>query len=105
MSNVLFFFSSRRRHTMWTGDWSSDVCSSDLAGVFLARPAVERRLVQRAKQGDEMAAGRLAPDAEMVGVELTVLGRSEERRVGKETRPGKSPNDLESNPSTTESDA
>src|SRR6266487_6456671 len=27
----LFFFSSRRRHTRWTGDWSSDVCSSDLA--------------------------------------------------------------------------
>src|SRR5690348_1091731 len=29
--NVFFFFSSRRRHTRWTGDWSSDVCSSDLA--------------------------------------------------------------------------
>src|SRR5438876_8530791 len=28
--NVYFFFSSRRRHTRWTGDWSSDVCSSDL---------------------------------------------------------------------------
>src|SRR6266581_8704352 len=28
---VWFFFSSRRRHTRWTGDWSSDVCSSDLA--------------------------------------------------------------------------
>src|SRR5579863_1438844 len=27
---LLFFFSSRRRHTRWTGDWSSDVCSSDL---------------------------------------------------------------------------
>src|SRR5690348_18016932 len=27
-----FFFSSRRRHTGWTGDWSSDVCSSDLSG-------------------------------------------------------------------------
>src|SRR5690348_15746438 len=27
---VCFFFSSRRRHTRWTGDWSSDVCSSDL---------------------------------------------------------------------------
>src|SRR6266487_5585576 len=27
-----FFFSSRRRHTRWTGDWSSDVCSSDLDG-------------------------------------------------------------------------
>src|SRR6266581_6050765 len=30
---VGFFFSSRRRHTRWTGDWSSDVCSSDLAGA------------------------------------------------------------------------
>src|SRR5580704_5645768 len=30
-SNALnFFFSSRTRHTIWTGDWSSDVCSSDL---------------------------------------------------------------------------
>src|SRR6266487_5989255 len=27
---ISFFFSSRRRHTRWTGDWSSDVCSSDL---------------------------------------------------------------------------
>src|SRR5690348_15088580 len=29
---LLFFFSSRRRHTRWTGDWSSDVCSSDVHG-------------------------------------------------------------------------
>src|SRR5256885_4719770 len=28
-----FFFSSRRRHTRLQGDWSSDVCSSDLASV------------------------------------------------------------------------
>src|SRR6267154_3816427 len=28
-----FFFSSRRRHTRWTGDWSSDVCSSDLSAA------------------------------------------------------------------------
>src|SRR5580693_6740701 len=27
---VFFFFSSRRRHTSWNCDWSSDVCSSDL---------------------------------------------------------------------------
>src|SRR5579862_9054494 len=27
---VVFFFSSRRRHTRWNCDWSSDVCSSDL---------------------------------------------------------------------------
>src|SRR5690348_10746225 len=32
---IIFFFSSRRRHTIWTGDWSSDVCSSDLAGVLI----------------------------------------------------------------------
>src|SRR5438876_7106126 len=30
-----FFFSSRRRHTRWTGDWSSDVCSSDLGGLVI----------------------------------------------------------------------
>src|SRR6266487_5563262 len=29
VSARVFFFSSRRRHTRWTGDWSSDVCSSD----------------------------------------------------------------------------
>src|SRR3712207_9347602 len=29
---VLFFFSSRRRHTRYWRDWSSDVCSSDLSG-------------------------------------------------------------------------
>src|SRR6267143_6896456 len=29
----VFFFSSRRRHTSWNCDWSSDVCSSDLHGV------------------------------------------------------------------------
>ena len=30
-----FFFSSRRRHTRLQGDWSSDVCSSDLAAQML----------------------------------------------------------------------
>src|SRR6266581_6451387 len=35
----VFFFSSRRRHTRWTGDWSSDVCSSDLRpGGHLRQP-------------------------------------------------------------------
>src|SRR6267143_2637576 len=33
MSTIcFFFFSSRRRHTRWNCDWSSDVCSSDLSG-------------------------------------------------------------------------
>src|SRR5436309_6286995 len=30
MSHTAFFFSSRRRHTRFSRDWSSDVCSSDL---------------------------------------------------------------------------
>src|SRR6266702_7912975 len=32
LRNIGFFFSSRRRHTRWPRDWSSDVCSSDLLG-------------------------------------------------------------------------
>src|SRR6266566_1220353 len=36
-SLVFFFFSSRRRHTRLQGDWSSDVCSSDLATGRAAR--------------------------------------------------------------------
>src|SRR5215510_6406555 len=39
----VFFFSSRRRHTSWPRDWSSDVCSSDLAGSF--GPAILTSLV------------------------------------------------------------
>src|SRR3712207_9491587 len=35
-----FFFSSRRRHTRYWRDWSSDVCSSDLAWGFSARAMV-----------------------------------------------------------------
>ena len=30
----MFFFSSRRRHTRYRGDWSSDVCSSDLKSKY-----------------------------------------------------------------------
>src|SRR6266571_9415449 len=41
---VFFFFSSRRRHTRLTCDWSSDVCSSDLAVDGL--PDLESRLGQ-----------------------------------------------------------
>src|SRR5437870_9266132 len=34
-----FFFSSRRRHTRWPRDWSSDVCSSDLQQVVFVDDA------------------------------------------------------------------
>src|ERR1022692_2940022 len=40
-----YFFSSRRRHTIFQGDWSSDVCSSDLfTGVGWAHSAVIRKI-------------------------------------------------------------
>src|SRR5256885_13253195 len=50
---MVFFFSSRRRHTRLQGDWSSDVCSSDLTtpvGVrALYRPAQFDSLQARAR--------------------------------------------------------
>src|SRR2546430_192797 len=39
--SVVFFFSSRRRHTRFDCDWSSDVCSSDLAPGFISIAAAE----------------------------------------------------------------
>src|SRR3989475_2058594 len=40
---VFFFFSSRRRHTRFDCDWSSDVCSSDLLSDVLARGGITGR--------------------------------------------------------------
>src|SRR5256885_9403319 len=42
-----FFFSSRRRHTRLQGDWSSDVCSSDL---MLEEQVIPRLLAKSGKQ-------------------------------------------------------
>src|SRR3712207_4062884 len=41
---IFFFFSSRRRHTRYWRDWSSDVCSSDLTQAHLAAHAGEQRV-------------------------------------------------------------
>src|SRR2546422_10015517 len=45
---VFFFFSSRRRHTRCSRDWSSDVCSSDLGFLFKGSDA-ERRYHETGK--------------------------------------------------------
>src|SRR5437867_5822886 len=42
-----FFFSSRRRHTRSYGDWSSDVCSSDLGTVHFERRFPDGRLREK----------------------------------------------------------
>src|SRR5256885_9599748 len=41
---VFFFFSSRRRHTRLQGDWSSDVCSSDLSIRWSMRMGIPWRV-------------------------------------------------------------
>src|SRR6266581_3000622 len=65
-----FFFSSRRRHTRWTGDWSSDVCSSDLAMLVerVQHPTVCR--VFRGRAHRELVAVRLPRDQRARRLEL-----------------------------------
>src|SRR2546426_8336073 len=53
---VFFFFSSRRRHTRLQGDWSSDVCSSDLTAVE-QRSAV--KAYQREVQSQDIVSRRV----------------------------------------------
>src|SRR5258707_5921872 len=43
-TRCVFFFSSRRRHTRYWRDWSSDVCSSDLNGQRTGRKKPRGRL-------------------------------------------------------------
>src|SRR5256885_4524466 len=97
MNFSFFFFSSRRRHTRLQGDWSSDVCSSDLLHLSefwkrfwpnesSSRPGgcaawlVTRRsrFVWNKRTRWNTSAGRLNT-------------RSEERRVGEEGRSRWSP--------------
>src|SRR5688572_32607430 len=87
---MFFFFSSRRRHTRFDCDWSSDVCSSDLNQESM--PAVADKKVDAVNRVDgrqylwkpndlceAQHCQRRKPD-ECDG------SRSEERRVGKECR-------------------
>src|SRR5437762_13365544 len=83
----VFFFSSRRRHTRYIGDWSSDVCSSDLAGLLEAGDhLIVAGIVGVGAWVDENPHrhARLPPADDFVHVARVL--RSEERRVGKECR-------------------
>src|SRR5256886_7117821 len=95
-----FFFSSRRRHTRFDCDWSSDVCSSDLLDAIAAEAGGAQ--VDYIDGSDIAAAQRRAGDADAVIIfahqwmaemldrpDLSL--RSEERRVGKECRSRWSP--------------
>src|SRR5256885_6839060 len=103
LSNVVdlvfvFFFSSRRRHTRLQGDWSSDVCSSDLvpaAEVLINTAAVQDNIRDLAKQlniPDLIAEGSIQYGMQSFDQSLFQwYQRSEERRVGKECRSRWSP--------------
>src|SRR5690606_40843760 len=90
------FFSSRRRHTRFSRDWSSDVCSSDLASA-------DHVVVLRERDAYALVAvppGLVEPREEVVSREdedalrlepCVELRRSEERRVGKECSAGWAP--------------
>src|SRR5690625_7956925 len=70
--DIIFFFSSRRRHTRWPRDWSSDVCSSDLTSKSMSQKWGSVRLLRVVAQ---IATNQYPSNS-----------RSEERRVGKECR-------------------
>src|SRR5256885_9669203 len=63
-----FFFSSRRRHTRLQGDWSSDVCSSDLLADELGR-AIDRGAL---RAGDRLPSVRRLAEERSVSVSTVV---------------------------------
>src|SRR5690606_40193914 len=95
-----FFFSSRRRHTRFSRDWSSDVCSSDLSqdkdkrdaeDLPRAKTPIDPNAGQgpRAESVDSGTAGELLDQRGMQNsahLGRVSISRSEERRVGKECR-------------------
>src|SRR5690606_39999332 len=90
------FFSSRRRHTRFSRDWSSDVCSSDLgtdasrAEHVAGQPDTDRVDPDAVDTHDPVA--HLEPRGRGGAVVLDFRDpeevRSEERRVGIESRCG-----------------
>src|SRR3712207_8033441 len=96
--SIMFFFSSRRRHTRYWRDWSSDVCSSDLnylvAGAGNYNPSVAANSM--AAYNPAVPLSGIKPDFQLQIPILDSQGgkhtfRSEERRVGKECRSRWSP--------------
>src|SRR3712207_9416575 len=106
---MCFFFSSRRRHTRYWRDWSSDVCSSDLFEAKLKE--VNEEMQKQFKEyrisealmtvyklfWDEFSSWYLEMvkpayvNGEAQPIDQATYERSEERRVGKECRSRWSP--------------
>src|SRR5688572_31064315 len=88
-----FFFSSRRRHTRFDCDWSSDVCSSDLVKSYVKRetatPPKWLGTLMDANPRRALEIGFLV--IMLMPSDIVIMLRSEERRVGKECRSRWSP--------------
>src|SRR2546430_12039448 len=85
---LCFFFSSRRRHTRFDCDWSSDVCSSDLVERLLAeRKALSAHVLIRV--GDPLRelreSERVALQAVRIDVDVELLRLSPEPRSEEHT--------------------
>src|SRR5207248_4708338 len=88
-----FFFSSRRRHTRSYGDWSSDVCSSDLSSLYcssLPGSDPQQQYNEEAQRdwpcvyGQHILPASQKQARRVEGLWITASqARSEERRVGK----------------------
>src|SRR6266702_525736 len=76
-----FFFSSRRRHTRWPRDWSSDVCSSDLRSRF-AQHRLDLGVLAAEHAGDDVELG-----ADVRGVGLGEDGAQEVHPAGLHAAP------------------
>src|SRR2546429_1067480 len=93
----IFFFSSRRRHTRCSRDWSSDVCSSDLRFGFKNEDQLEQATQKVGEDnytcpncGTTTGTDLQGDICQTCGTQMK-LNRSEERRVGKECRSRWSP--------------
>src|SRR3712207_7267255 len=93
----VFFFSSRRRHTRYWRDWSSDVCSSDLTdGTQDIARSLGARVIHNPWPGygpQKRFAEDQCRHVWLLNVDADEVAppRSEERRVGKECRSRWSP--------------
>src|SRR5689334_25219205 len=86
---MCFFFSSRRRHTRWNCDWSSDVCSSDLfckRNGGLEPGNLHLGEICKMAHAINNPAGTASIKSDSVATTRPSYQRSEERRVGKERR-------------------
>src|ERR1017187_2299242 len=92
-SVCFLFFSSRRRHTRYIGDWSSDVCSSDLEQRDAGRPELFSRHGEL-RRLSRVYAGATVPDRFEPGDCRAIHGYGIQQAVDRPARPQLRPREL-----------